>query len=91
MTPEQFASVPGVARREAATTGFIFNHTMLRVRDIRRSLDFYTRVLGFSLVDVRNFDADGFSLYFLALIDDPARIPADAQARRQWLAQQAGV
>lgn len=86
-----FSSLPGVAARDAATAGFIFNHTMLRVKDIRRSLDFYTRVLGFTVVDVRAFDSDGFSLYFLALIDDPAVIPTDAQARRQWLAGQPGV
>lgn len=91
MALDQYSSLPGVAARDAATAGFIFNHTMLRVKDIRHSLDFYTRVLGFTVVDVRAFDSDGFSLYFLALIDDPAVIPTDAEARRQWLAGQPGV
>ena len=45
---------PGVAAQPPAeTTGFVFNHTMLRVKDITASLDFYTRVLGFRLVDRR--------------------------------------
>jgi lactoylglutathione lyase len=74
------------------TNGFIFNHTMLRVKDARRSLDFYTKVLGFSLVEERHFEAAKFSLYFLIL--DPgeaARAPADPTERRGWLAQLRGV
>ena len=44
-------AVPGVtADRDAATLGFVFNHTMLRVTDVHKALDFYTRVLGFTLV-----------------------------------------
>jgi catechol 2,3-dioxygenase-like lactoylglutathione lyase family enzyme len=40
---------------DTATAQFVFNHTMLRVKDIEKSLDFYTRVLGFRLVDKRDF------------------------------------
>ena len=52
MTIPALRDVPGVAAQAPAeTTGFVFNHTMLRVKDIRASLDFYTRVLGFQLID----------------------------------------
>ena len=66
MTIPALRDVPGVAAQAPAeTTGFVFNHTMLRVKDITASLDFYTRVLGFRVVDKRDFPEAAFSLYFL--------------------------
>lgn len=85
------AKVPGVAERDAATHDFVFNHTMLRIKDAVASLDFYTRVLGFSLVRKADFEQAKFSLFFLAIIDDTAAVPEDADERRQWLAVQPGV
>ncbi|MFC3551585.1 lactoylglutathione lyase [Lysobacter cavernae] len=85
-------AIPGVtADRDAATHQFVFNHTMLRVKDAAKALDFYTRVLGFTLVRQRVFDEAKFSLYFLVLVDDPARIPAEEPARGEWLLSQPGV
>lgn len=85
-------AVPGVtARPEATTRDFVFNHTMLRVKDPRQSLDFYTRVLGFTLVRKRDFADAKFSLYFLVLVADPAQIPAEEPARGEWLLSQRGV
>jgi lactoylglutathione lyase len=78
------------AEPDAATSNFVFNHTMLRVKDIARSLDFYTRVLGFSLVDKRDFPEAEFSLYFLALVDKKA-VPEDDDARHQWMKSIPGV
>lgn len=83
--------VPGVAARDPATAGFVFNHTMLRVKDAVASLALYTGALGFTLVSTRDFPDAGFSLYFLVLADDAADIPDDAAARREWLARQRGV
>lgn len=89
---DELNAIPGVsAARDAATRQFVFNHTMLRVKDITRSLDFYTRVLGFTLVRRRDFAEAKFSLYFLVLVDDPAQIPAEEPARGQWLLGQRGV
>ncbi|AJO78983.1 hypothetical protein TO66_17500 [Pseudomonas sp. MRSN 12121] len=52
MSLHELDTFPGVtAQPDTATARFVFNHTMLRVKDITRSLDFYTRVLGFSLVE----------------------------------------
>lgn len=86
------AQVPGVAgERDVATRGFVFNHTMLRIKDPQASLDFYTRVLGFTLVRRIDFAEAKFSLFFLVLTDDPGAIPDDDAARKQWLAGQPGV
>ena len=63
---------------------------MLRVKDITASLDFYTRVLGFSLVEKRDFPEAEFSLYFLALVDK-AQIPQDDAARNVWMKGIPGV
>ena len=91
MSLHELNTFPGVtAEPEAATQGFVFNHTMLRVKDITASLDFYTRVLGFRLVDKRDFPEAGFSLYFLALVDN-AQIPEDDAARHQWMKSIPGV
>ena len=90
-TRADIAAVPGVAAsRDPATREFVFNHTMLRVKDARASLDFYTRVLGFSLVRHSDFPDDGFSLYFLAIVD-PAEIPGDDAQRKAWVAGLQGV
>lgn len=84
-------SVAGVtANPDTATSNFVFNHTMLRVKDIDLSLDFYTRILGFSLVDKRDFAEAKFSLYFLALVDKQ-QIPEDDAARHRWMKSIPGV
>ncbi len=74
------------------TSDFVFNHTMLRVKDIRRSLEFYTQVLGFTVVRDAHFPQAKFSLYFLILDpEEAARAPSDATERRSWLAKLKGV
>ncbi|MBF8780467.1 lactoylglutathione lyase [Pseudomonas fulva] len=91
MSLHELETLPGVtAKPDAATANFVFNHTMLRVKDIGRSLDFYTRVLGFSLVEKRDFAEAAFSLYFLALVDK-AQIPADDAQRTQWMKSIPGI
>jgi len=91
MSLHDLNTLPGVtAQPEAATQQFVFNHTMLRVKDATASLDFYTRVLGFSLVEKRDFPEAEFSLYFLALVDK-AQIPEDDAARTVWMKGIAGI
>ncbi|KZT04295.1 glyoxalase I [Laetiporus sulphureus 93-53] len=48
----------------AETAGFKFNHTMIRVKDPKVSVKFYTEVLGMELLSHHKFDS--FTLYFLA-------------------------
>lgn len=91
-TKADLATVPGVsATHDAATRDFVFNHVMIRVKDPVASLDFYTRVLGFTLARVSHQDAAKFSLYFLVLVNDSADIPDGDTERKQWLARQRGV
>jgi len=40
-------------------------HTMLRVGDMQRSIDFYTRVLGMRVLRTRDVPEHGYSLAFL--------------------------
>ena len=91
MSLHELNTFPGVtAQPDTATQKFVFNHTMLRVKDITKSLDFYTRILGFSLVEKRDFPEAEFSLYFLALVDKN-QIPADAAARTEWMKSIPGI
>ena len=91
MTLDELNTLPGVTGKpDVATADFVYNHTMIRVKDLEKSLDFYTRVLGFRLVDKRDFPEAAFSLYFLALVD-PAQIPADDSERHQWMKSIPGV
>ena len=62
-----FDDAPGLHEdRDPSTEGFIFNHTMLRIKSPEVSLDFYTRVLGMTLVKKLDFPGMEFTLYFLA-------------------------
>ena len=64
-----FETAPGLnEERDPATHDFVFNQTMLRIKDPKVTLDFYTRVMGMTLVKKLDFEAMNFSLYFLAAI-----------------------
>ena len=76
---------------DPATQGFTYNHTMLRVKDPAKSLDFYTRILGMTLVRKSDYEGGKFSLYFLVMPRGDEQIPADEQERRRWIARQSGV
>ncbi|MFC4701917.1 lactoylglutathione lyase [Glaciecola siphonariae] len=55
-------------QHDSATHNFVFNQTMLRIKDPKRSLHFYTEVLGMTLVKRLDFEDMQFSLYFLTSI-----------------------
>jgi lactoylglutathione lyase len=84
---------PGVHTGEApaATRGFVFNHSMLRVKDPRVALDFYTRVIGMRLLRKVDFAEMKFSLYFLHLPQPGAAVPEDVKARTAWTFSQPGI
>lgn len=65
------------------TQDFMVQQTMLRVRDPARSLDFYTRVLGMTLLQKIDFSAMRFSHYFLGY-ENKSEIPADIKERTAW-------
>lgn len=68
-------------QRDPATNGFVFNQTMLRIADPVRSLDFYTRIMGMTLLKRLDFEDMKFSLYFLTTGDDFSDISDDASER----------
>ncbi|MBB2897434.1 lactoylglutathione lyase [Pseudomonas sp. AS2.8] len=91
MSLSQFDNLPGVtAQPDAATREFVFNHTMLRVKNLETSLDFYTRVLGFTVVDHKDFPDAKFSLTFLALVDRN-QVPEEPEARQRWRKSTPGI
>ncbi|PNK60352.1 lactoylglutathione lyase [Psychrobacter sp. FDAARGOS_221] len=77
--PKNAVAVEGVKPIASATNGFTFNHTMLRVKDPKASLEFYTGILGMTLLAVKKFPEMEFDLYFLAKLTDEEResLPAD--------------
>ena len=77
-----FESAPGLhEEKDAATRGFVFNQTMLRIADPERSLDFYTRVMGMTLLRKLDFKDMKFSLYFLTAEEDLSQISDNETTR----------
>ena len=82
-----FDAAPGLCEQpDPQTQQFVFNQTMLRIKDPERTLDFYTRVLGMRLLRKLEFPAMEFTLYFLAVIPDSQAdaIPTDESERTRW-------
>lgn len=83
---------PGVAPAvPPQTSGFTFNHSMLRVKDPKASLAFYTGVLGMQVLRKLDFPEMKFSLYFLAKLGEGAQVPQDTSARTTWTFSQQGI
>ena len=70
---------------ESATKGFVMNQTMLRVKDPKRSVEFYSNVLGMTMLDSYKFPAMKFSLYFMGYLEENETIPDDRAERSEWL------
>ena len=68
------------------TKNYIFNQTMLRIKNPKVSLDFYTRILGMKLYRKIDFEDMKFSLYFLAMPGDveDSLVPIDNNKRTTW-------
>lgn len=47
-----------------------FNHTMLRIKDPKKSIDYY-KLLGLSVISEVKFPDAKFDLYFLGMPDNP--------------------
>ena len=89
-----FESAPGVAETlDDETRDYVLNHSMLRVKDPKRSLDFYTRVMGMRLVRKLDFPEMKFTLYFLARIseEEAAQVPPEDASRTTWMFQQRAI
>lgn len=84
---------PGVdPAPDAATQGFVLNHSMLRVKDPQVALDFYTRILGMRLLRKLDFPDMKFSLYFLHQPQAGEEAPPeDVGERTMWTFRQRGI
>ncbi len=71
---------------QPATQDFVFNQTMLRIKDPQKSVAFYTDVLGMTLLERFDFPAMEFTLYFMGYPSEA--IPADRAARVKWIFDQ---
>ena len=68
------------------TKSYVFNQTMMRIKDPKLSLDFYTRIIGMRLYRKLDFPDMKFTLYFLAMprdVDD-SKVPEDENKRTTW-------
>ncbi|KAI7869324.1 lactoylglutathione lyase [Spinellus fusiger] len=59
---------------------YVFNHTMIRIKDPKASLWFYQEVLGMKLITKSDHEESEFSLYFLAHIDE---LPESEEERKK--------
>lgn len=79
------SSIPGVCvTPDLETQKYVFNHTMLRIKDPQASLDFYTRILGMKLIRKLDFAEWKFSLYFLAYVPEETSVPTENEANARY-------
>ncbi|KAJ0020092.1 hypothetical protein Pint_32076 [Pistacia integerrima] len=81
---ESPANNPGLQTTpDEATKGYFMQQTMFRIKDPKVSLDFYSRVLGMSLLKRLDFPEMKFSLYFLGY-ENTAIAPSDPVDKTVW-------
>ena len=54
----------------AAGGSYRLAHTMIRVKDLEKSLDFYTRLLGMNLIRKKDYPSGEFTLAFVGYGDE---------------------
>ncbi|PIN03555.1 Glyoxalase [Handroanthus impetiginosus] len=75
---------------DEATKGYFLQQTMLRVKDPKVSLDFYSRIMGMSLLKRLDFPELKFTLYFLGY-EDTSSAPGNPVERTSWTFGQKAV
>ena len=78
---------------QTATSDYVLNQTMLRIKDPEPSLRFYQDVLGMTLYQKVDFPEMSFSLYFLGYPSNHEgnKIPSDPNARCRFTFQQSAL
>ncbi|XP_073040445.1 lactoylglutathione lyase-like isoform X2 [Primulina eburnea] len=88
---ESASNNPGLhAAIDEATKGYFLQQTMLRTKDPKVSLDFYSRIMGMSLLKRLDFPEMKFTLYFLGY-QDTSLAPTDPVERTSWTFGQKAV
>lgn len=75
---------------ENETKHYVFNHTMLRVKNLNTSIEFYSNVLGFVPVYEEVFADADFTIVYLVR-RAISEIPTDDTLRKEWALSQTGV
>ena len=90
--PKNASTAAGVTDIPTQSEGFVYNHTMLRVKDPVKSLAFYTGVLGMTLLRHSKFPDAKFDLYFLAKLSEEERknLPQTAELTA-YVSRQRGI
>ncbi|KAL2511223.1 Lactoylglutathione lyase [Abeliophyllum distichum] len=94
--PRSFVSTTAMASKESssnnpglhttpddATKSYFLQQAMIRVKDPKVSLDFYSRIMGMSLLKRLDFPELKFTLYFLGY-EDTSSAPNDPVERTAW-------
>ena len=64
------AQPTALKERQGDTSGFRLLHTMIRVLDLEKSIDFYTRLLGMRLLRRQDYPSGKFTLAFVGYGDE---------------------
>ncbi|CAI9785919.1 unnamed protein product [Fraxinus pennsylvanica] len=81
---ESASNNPGLqTTTDEATKSYFLQQAMIRVKDPKVSLDFYSRIMGMSLLKRLDFPELKFTLYFLGY-EDTASAPEDPVERTAW-------
>ena len=82
-----------MSEAQTATSDYVLNQTMLRIKDPEPSLRFYQDVLGMTLYQKVDFPEMSFSLYFLGYPSNHEgnTIPSDPNARCHFTFQQSAL
>lgn len=85
--------IEGIKDPDNESKSYIFNHMMLRIKDPKKSLEFYSKIMGMRMVKKFDFPSMKFSLYFLGNLSDEEvkNVPADSYERSVWTFKQKGL
>ncbi|XP_014251834.1 lactoylglutathione lyase [Cimex lectularius] len=71
------------SKPDPATKDYLMQQTMYRIKDPKKSLPFYTDVLGMTLLTKIDVEPMKFTLYFVGY-EDQSEVPSDNTERTQW-------
>ncbi|ORZ25440.1 lactoylglutathione lyase [Absidia repens] len=67
---------------------YVYNHTMIRVKDPKASVEFYEKVLGMKNIYKEDFESGKFTVYFFVYTDN---VPETEKERKRMVFTSSGV